>query len=63
VELLPIIPALLAAWMEDRELLERDSRAHAEYSQNTGALLPRRDLLGFLHLLFVDLLSPGAKIL
>jgi protein-S-isoprenylcysteine O-methyltransferase Ste14 len=53
--LLQLIPALFAAWMEDRELLERDPATHQDYIQNTGALLPRRDVLGFLRLLFVGL--------
>jgi protein-S-isoprenylcysteine O-methyltransferase Ste14 len=56
---LQLVPALLAAWMEDRELLERDGVAHREYIQSTGALLPRRDIVGFLRMLFVGLIASG----
>lgn len=59
--ILQLIPALFAAWMEDRELLERDRRAHGEYIRNTGALLPRRDVPGFFRLLFIGLFSAGAQ--
>ncbi len=55
--LLQLIPALFASWMEDRELVGRGGRAHEEYIRTTGALLPRRDVVGFLRLLFVDLFS------
>jgi protein-S-isoprenylcysteine O-methyltransferase Ste14 len=59
--LLQLIPALFAGSMEDRELVERGGPAHEEYVRNTGALLPRRDVVGFLRLLFVGLFSPGAR--
>lgn len=59
--LLQLIPALLAGWMEDRELVGRGGSTHEEYIRSTGALLPRRDPLGFLRLLFVGLFSPGAR--
>jgi protein-S-isoprenylcysteine O-methyltransferase Ste14 len=57
--LLQLIPALLAGWMEDRELIERDGAAHRGYINNTGALLPRRDIGGFLRTLYVGLFVPG----
>jgi protein-S-isoprenylcysteine O-methyltransferase Ste14 len=57
--LLQLIPALLAGWMEDRELVERDGAAHQEYVGMTGALLPRKDFGGFLRMLFVGLFAPG----
>jgi protein-S-isoprenylcysteine O-methyltransferase Ste14 len=57
--LMQLIPALFAAWMEDRELLERDPAAHGEYMRNTGAILPRRDVPGFVRLLFAGLFRKG----
>jgi protein-S-isoprenylcysteine O-methyltransferase Ste14 len=60
--LLQLIPAFLAGWMEDRELIDRDGAAHREYIENTGALLPRKDVVGFLRTLFVDLITPAPGI-
>jgi protein-S-isoprenylcysteine O-methyltransferase Ste14 len=57
--LLQLIPALLVGWMEDRELIERDGAAHREYVRDTGALLPRKDVVGFFRVLFVGLFAPG----
>jgi hypothetical protein len=48
--------------MEDRELIDRDGAAHREYIENTGALLPRKDVVGFLRTLFVDLITPAPGI-
>jgi len=59
--LLQLIPALCVGWMEDRELVGRTGRAHEEYIQTTGALLPKRDVLGFLRLLFLGLLPGGGR--
>jgi protein-S-isoprenylcysteine O-methyltransferase Ste14 len=59
VAFLQLIPALLAGWMEDKELVERDGVAHREYIEHTGALLPRRDVMGFFRILFVELVAPG----
>ena len=53
--LLQLVPALFAGWMEDRELIERDGEAHRKYIKNTGALLPHKDVAGFLRLLFAGL--------
>lgn len=58
---LQLIPALVAGWLEDRELIERDGEVHREYIRNTGALLPRKDVLGFLRLLFLGLFSLEAQ--
>lgn len=57
---LQLIPALFAAWMEDRELLARDRQTHHAYLRRTGALLPRRNTPAFLRLLFLGLFPPGA---
>lgn len=59
--LLQLIPALSVGWMEDRELVGRTGRAHEAYIRTTGALLPRRDVLGFLRLLFLGLLPGGGR--
>ena len=59
--LLQLIPALFAGWMEDRELVERDGPAHEAYIRNTGALLPKGDVLGFVRLLFVGLWPACAR--
>lgn len=59
--LLQLIPALLAGWMEDRELVGRDGVAHREYLKNTGALLPSKDMTSFFRMLFVDLIAPGPE--
>jgi protein-S-isoprenylcysteine O-methyltransferase Ste14 len=56
-----LLPALYAAWMEDRELVERDGDGHRKYMGATGALLPRRDWPGFFRLLFLGLLSPESR--
>ena len=56
---LQLIPALLAGWLEDRELIERDGAAHRAYIDKTGALFPRKVVLGFLRMLFVDLIAVG----
>lgn len=58
---LQLIPALVAAWLEDRELIERDGPAHRKYIRSTGALLPRRDVPGFFRLLFLGLFSSWAQ--
>lgn len=54
---LQLIPALYAAWMEDRELIERDGDAQRRYMHDTGALLPRRGFAGFLRHLFLGIFS------
>jgi protein-S-isoprenylcysteine O-methyltransferase Ste14 len=59
--LLQLIPALFAAWMEDRELVDRGGPAHEAYVRDTGALLPKRDVAGFLRLLFAGLWSADAR--
>jgi protein-S-isoprenylcysteine O-methyltransferase Ste14 len=58
---LQLIPALLAGWMEDKELVERDGTVHREYIKNTAALLPYKDIAGFFRMLFVDLVAPGPE--
>ena len=58
---LQLIPALFAGWMEDKELIERDGAAHQEYIKGTGALLPRKDMVGFFRLLFVVLVAPSSE--
>jgi protein-S-isoprenylcysteine O-methyltransferase Ste14 len=57
--LLQLIPALFVDWLEDRELVGRTGRAHEATIRKTGALLPRRDVLGFLPLLVLGLLPGG----
>ena len=50
-----LAPALLAGWLEDRELVKRAGDAHREYIRKTGMLFPRRNIGRFLKFLF----SPG----
>ena len=57
---LQLIPALVAGRLEDSELIERTGEAHEEYIRSTGALLPCRDVPGFLRLVFVGLFSPNS---
>lgn len=52
VSLLQLIPALATAYMEDRELIEREGQTHRDYIQRTAALIPIRRLGAFLKLLF-----------
>jgi protein-S-isoprenylcysteine O-methyltransferase Ste14 len=52
VSFLQLIPALAAAYMEDREMIQREGQAHREYVQQTPAIVPLRRLGGFLKLLF-----------
>jgi len=49
--LLILIPSLVAARMEDRELVERVGAAHEEYIKNTSLLVPIKRLRMFLKLL------------
>jgi protein-S-isoprenylcysteine O-methyltransferase Ste14 len=58
---LQLIPALVAGWLEDQELIEREGKAHREYIRHTGALLPRQDVPGFLRLLFFGLFSSEGR--
>ena len=58
---LQLIPALAAGWLEDRELIERDGEAQRKYIEETGALLPRKQVPGFLRLLFVGLFLPDSQ--
>jgi protein-S-isoprenylcysteine O-methyltransferase Ste14 len=51
VSLLLLIPSLAAGYMEDRELIERTGKEHSEYIRNTPALVPVKQLPGFLKLL------------
>jgi hypothetical protein len=55
---LQLIPGLFACWMGDGELVGRGGQAHQAYLWDTGALLPRCDVVGFLRLLFVGLFLP-----
>ncbi|MFQ6125279.1 MAG: methyltransferase family protein [Candidatus Heimdallarchaeota archaeon] len=53
--LMILIPSLVAAHMEDRELVERVGAAHEEYIKNTSLLVPIKHLKGFLKfLIFLD---------
>jgi hypothetical protein len=47
-----VIPALAAAYMEDREMVAREGQAHRDYIQRTAALVPLRRFGGFVKLLF-----------
>jgi hypothetical protein len=50
--LLQLIPALVAGYWEDRELIARVGDRHREYIQRTAALIPLNRLGGFLKLVF-----------
>lgn len=52
VSTLQLIPALSAAYMEDRELIQREGQAHRDYIQRTTAIVPLRRLRDFFKLLF-----------
>jgi protein-S-isoprenylcysteine O-methyltransferase Ste14 len=52
VSSLQLIPALTAAHLEDREMIEREGKTHRQYVQHTSAIVPLRRLGGFLKLLF-----------
>jgi protein-S-isoprenylcysteine O-methyltransferase Ste14 len=52
VSLLQLIPALAAGYMEDKELIEREGEKHREYLRSTAALIPVRQIWGFVKLLF-----------
>lgn len=59
--LMQLIPALFAARMEDRELVQRGGAAHEAYIRKTGTLLPRTDVMGFFRLLLVGMFPPGTR--
>ena len=52
VALLQLIPALAAAYWEDRELIERTEESHRDYIQKTSALIPVNRFWSFMKLLF-----------
>lgn len=55
VAALGLIPALVAGYLEDRELIAREGEAHREYIQETAALVPLKHFRDFLKLLiFLD---------
>jgi protein-S-isoprenylcysteine O-methyltransferase Ste14 len=55
VAVLQLIPALVAGYMEDQELIEREGEVHKEYIQKTSALIPVNHFWNFLKLLvFLD---------
>ena len=55
VAALGLVPALVAGYLEDRELIAREGEAHREYIHGTSALVPLHHPWGFLKLLlFLD---------
>lgn len=52
VAFLQLIPAYAIGYLEDRELVAREGDRHREYIAKTGAIFPRRNVTGFLKLLF-----------
>jgi len=47
-----LIPVLIAAWLEDKEIAERSGDEYKRYAKNTGTLFPHKNIRRFLKLLF-----------